>query len=81
MAVRIPKGTADTPGPCWLPVPGARPTRPIIKCRCGELVTTGLTWAERDGVVTASFYHARGERPCGWHDFLILDDWEAKDEP
>lgn len=69
--VHIPRGyfKDDDPVPCWLATVTGEDRhlgKPIIKCRCGIVVSR----------VTNSFLHDRpNPEACGWHVFLILDDW------
>lgn len=76
--------------PAWSPVTdgGGRKLKPHIRCNCGQWSGIGLHHVHADGTVTASFFHARKhEHPqgddtgCGWHVFLILENYDQGDFP
>lgn len=73
---------ARSPTPCWMIIEiDGRTAKPIIKCNCGELVSLASGHhVYADGHVTNSFYHREPEG-CGWHVYLILDDWTGEDLP
>jgi len=79
--VHLPRGyfKDDDPVPCWIATVGGEdrhPCKPIIKCRCGIVVTIGLHHVHADGRVTNSFLHDKPQpEACGWHVYLILDGW------
>jgi hypothetical protein len=91
----IPKGSYDTPGPCWLPIVTSAgiACKPVIKCQCGALCGIGLHHVHADGRVTDSFYHSEArewshagktyshEPGCGWHVHLKLLDYDQGDFP
>jgi len=91
MNVEIPKGTVDSPGPCWIPVQNreGKALKPLIKCQCGRISGIGLHHVHADGTVTASFFHDAAPHPdigyagggCGWHVFLKLLDYDCGDFP
>jgi hypothetical protein len=82
METHIPKGDFDSPAPCWIPLVEGddhRPCKPAIKCKCGMVTGIGLHHVHPDGKVTASFYHDKPQpEACGWHVFLILDNWTGQ---
>lgn len=65
--------------PCWIATTTGsppQPSRPIIRCQCGMVLTIELHHVHADGRVTNSFYHRRPTpEACGWHVYLVLDDW------
>lgn len=77
--VHIPQGYLedDDPAPCWIAATqDGKPSKPIIRCKCGQLTCIGLHHVHKDGRVTASFIHDVPQpEACGWHVFLVLDDW------
>jgi hypothetical protein len=85
----IPKGTWNSPAPCWIPTKNqdGSNAKPLIKCQCGRITGIGLHHVHADGTVTASFYHKRGNVPpedtkgCEWHVFLKLLDYDCGDFP
>src|ERR1039458_7880184 len=90
----IPKGSFDTPGPCWRPREYAgKACKPTIRCKCGKWCYIGLHHVHADGTVTRSFYdseatsftengktyaHSPG---CGWHVWLKLMNYSDGDFP
>jgi hypothetical protein len=95
MNVDIPKGTFQTPGPCWIPVQNSegKQLKPRIKCECGRICYIGLHHVHADGTVTASFFDSKEssfvhngktyhhQPGCGWHVFLKLLDYDLGDFP
>lgn len=83
--VHFPRGYMedDDPAPCWILLQsGGVPVKPAIRCKCGMLTCIGLHHVHPDGRVTASFLHDKPQpEACGWHVFLILDDWVGLDFP
>lgn len=96
--MRIPKGDYDKPeiAPAWLPIQMRNdkdelvPAKPIIRCRCGQLMGIGLHHVHPDGRVTASFYHPEtphvagstaNEPGCGFHEFLELEGYDGPEFP
>lgn len=75
--------------PGWFPSKDSsgKTLKPLIRCNCGSVSGIGLHHVHADGMVTASFYHKKGnvypEDPngCEWHVFLKLDDWSGEDIP
>ncbi len=95
MNIEIPKGTFDTPAPCWIPVTrDGKNAKPVIRCQCGKYTGIGLHHVHADGKVTASFFHQKcltfthngKEYPgdpngCGWHVYLQLLNYDKGDFP
>jgi len=89
--MRIPKTRAfdhTTPGPGWLSVRSSdgRPLKPLIKCRCGQIMGIRLHSVSAAGEVRASFYHpetpgvagcADNAPGCGFHELLELDGYDG----
>jgi hypothetical protein len=79
--VHLPRGyfNDNDPVPCWLAtVTGEdrHPCKPIVKCKCGIIVSLDSHHVHADGRITNSFLHDKPQpEACGWHVFLILDDW------
>ena len=76
--------------PAWAPVVDSdgNKLKPHIRCNCGQWSGIGLHHVHADGIVTASFFHARkNEHPqgddsgCGWHVILKLKDYDQGDFP
>ena len=62
--------------------------KPTIRCNCGQWSGIRLHHVHADGHVTNSFFHATKEQHpmgdasgCGWHVFLILDNYHGGDFP
>lgn len=61
--------------------------KPSIVCKCGKITGIGLHHVHADGVVTASYYHKRGDvypedpNGCEWHVFLKLIDYNLGEFP
>lgn len=94
MWTEIPKGTYETPGPCWIPREWeGRQHKPAIKCQCGKVCYIGLHHVHADGTVTASFFDMQADSfthdgktyshtpGCGWHVHLKLKDYDSGDFP
>lgn len=91
MSTEIPKGSFDSPAPCWIPVvdSSGNPLKPVIKCQCGSISGIGLHHVHADGTVTASFFHDANPHPdigylgggCGWHVWLKLLDYDRGEFP
>ena len=91
MNTEIPKGTVDSPAPCWIPIQNqeGNPLKPLVKCQCGKISGIGLHHVHADGTVTASFFHDSAPHPdigyagggCGWHVWLKLLDYDYGDFP
>lgn len=74
--------------PAWLPIEQRNeagelvPSKPVIRCRCGKLMSIGLHHVHPDGRVTASFLH---DQPvpdaCGFHEFLELEGYGGPEFP
>lgn len=91
--MKIPKGDYDKPeiAPAWLSLQdtAGNPVKPLIRCRCGELLGIGLHHVHTDGRVTASFYHwwppesdqARAHQGCGFHEYLELEGYDGPEFP
>lgn len=85
--VHLPRGyfNDDDPVPCWIATTGGeppQPRKPIIRCKCGMVLTIELHHVHADGRVTNSFLHHRPvPEACGWHVYLILDDWIGLEFP
>jgi hypothetical protein len=91
----IPKGSYDSPGPCWIKVVTSDGTvlKPRIKCQCGHICYIGLHHVHSDGTVTASFFDSTessfvhngktySHTPgCGFHEHLRLLDYDLGDFP
>lgn len=79
--VHLPRGyfNDNDPAPCWIATRGGdppQPRKPIIRCQCSMVLTIELHHVHADGRVTNSFFHHRPvPEACGWHVFLVLDDW------
>lgn len=65
--------------PSWVPssqlLPETREeiiVRPVIYCKCGQLLPIRIHHILPDGTVQPSFYHKEG---CKWHVYLKLMDW------
>ena len=71
--------------PAWIAVRdiSGKYVKPIIICICGRIAGIGLHHVHADGIVTASFYHKKGngkhEDPegCEWHVFIKLKDYDC----
>lgn len=61
--------------------------KPLIRCNCGSVSGIGLHHVYKDGSVTNSFYHKKGnvypedKNGCEWHVMLKLADWTGEDIP
>jgi len=78
--IKIPKINDDWDNhPAWMPqVDGDKePMHPSIMCRCGKILNIENHHIHSGGEVRASFIHNRGTRPCGWHVFLDLEDYDG----
>jgi hypothetical protein len=74
--LEIPKGDYDTVGSCWIPQRdfNNRPSRPLIKCRCGDVIVIPRHHVHSDGRITKSFYHHVPK--CGWDEWVRLKDYD-----
>lgn len=81
----IPKGEFDSAAPCWIPTTfDGKATRPILRCQCGEYLRIYPHHIHADGIVTASWFHAKEAIPnqdwagggCDWHVWLKLLDYD-----
>jgi hypothetical protein len=92
--IEIPKGSYDSPGPCWIPRGHeGEKWKPAIKCKCGKVCYIGLHHVHTDGTVTASFFDSTTDSfvhngktyshtpGCGWHEFIKLMDYDLGDFP
>jgi len=94
--VHIPKiDNEHTLSPAWVPLSNTDKEilKPGIRCKCGEYCGIGCHHVHADGRVTASFFHSSADwtwkgkpmkgnpRGCGWHVYLILDDYDRGDFP
>lgn len=69
---------------CWVPVVDSNNNnlKPLVVCNCGCVTGIGLHHVHADGIVTASFWHKKGngkyEDPngCEWHVFIKLLDYD-----
>jgi hypothetical protein len=78
--VQLPKGTFESPGPCWIQLTtrDGKPFPPLIKCVCGTLYGTTGQHIQKDGTVTASWL---SKECCQYHVYLKLLDWPGEDFP
>lgn len=79
MPVHIPKCNDEHDNyPCWCPVVDTegKVLRPLVRCKCGTYTGIGLHHVHPDGKVTRSYFHDQGEDACGWHVWLVFDDYD-----
>lgn len=78
--IQLPRGTLESPAPCWIPRTSrdGKTFRPLVKCVCGTVYGTAAHHIHKDGTVTASWM---SNLCCQWHVHLKLLDWPGEDFP